>query len=349
MAMDPAALAELASGEVILAALPGAIRSVFDAFRGSLLSVKDTFDSLVSTVRPYVAAFAPSTVERFDRAMRDTSAVVGRLFLPVMQSAVQIVRGFGDLLVPATRLLAPALRDLTGAFMTFFDKMSGVWSAQLGVVIDAFRSLWEGLKAGAPVWEGLLEAWRAIAAISTGLFSAWVEVVKAVWSSVAGFLGLRDRYASLGAALKDLSKQAIIAAAVIAKTLGADSFLAGLRRAFEPPARGASVGAAAAQNAQLTTGIDWARNLALAAATASGAAGQTPEDQFREEVKAALKAIDTIDVKEALKAEIEDTKKALVEELKKLPAEIAKAVAAGTARTLRPPPPLPPVPRMPWG
>lgn len=282
------------AGAAVGGQLTDVLSAPLTAFRDNLLAVRAAFDQVVNTVKPFVQAFAPSTVQSFDLAMRDLNATVGMALVPVMQACTQAVRTFADALLPAMRQLEPVVREVTDVINRFLQPVLLNWGGQLQGLAAMASGLLDVIRPLIPIWEAVFDAWRTFSAVFQGVVAQLVSNLGDFLRSVMQLSGLGGKYQTLGDALRALSLEVIRATAMFAKMLKANAFLDQMRRAFGADvSRGASTGMAAATNAQVTTVPDWARNLAVAAATASGTAGMSAEDKFRDDVVKALTRIES--------------------------------------------------------
>jgi hypothetical protein len=298
-----------------------AMKAPFDMLKSSVMAVKGAFDQVVSTVKPFVAAFAPSEVTVYEIAMRDLTAVIGFALVPVMRLAGTIVRQFADALMPAMNALEPAVASVTQTLARYLLPMLKLWGGQMQLATETAARWWRSIQPMMPLFEGLYDLWRAYAVIFTGFVSATIDVVFAVSEAIRGLLGLGKGAASLGDAMKNLAKNAIVAAVILSRFvffgMAQKSFVEGMKKGLGGDVtEGASRGRAAVQNVQIQSGSDFARQVMIAAAGASGEAGETPEDKWRKEVKDLVEAAAKMDPIVELKNMI----------FKELPRAIAKAI-----------------------
>lgn len=350
MAIDPQVAAELNQTMAVMSGgmrgvatllggpFAGALTQVPDLMKGAVMGIKDAFDSVASAVKPYVAAFAPSTVQSFDLALRDTTAVIGYALVPVLQTCTQIVRAFGDAILPVMRDLEPAIREVSGTLMQVLQPVITNLGGILRGLAAGALGLFDVLRPMVPAWLAWIDALHVASAIYQGVVAQTVAFWGAILKGATQLLGLSGNYQTLGDAIRRLAGNAIVAAAALAKLFGFDAALKQIKRAFgEGQEKGASTGFGAATNPQILGLPEWSKQIALAAFTAQGSGGESKEDAFSRQVLERLKALDTVDVKQEIIKKLDDVREKIVKELKDLPAAIGAQVQGQVGRSLRPP------------
>jgi hypothetical protein len=136
-----------------------------------------------------------------------------------------------------------------------------------------------------------------------------------VWAQSLSLAWGGDLVETFTDAMQQLAKAAILAAAALAKMLGLEGFVEGMKRALGGERKGAA-GFAAPQDARVQSDIQaFARQMAEAAATATRAGAETKskEEMWQQEVKELL-AAGPAAINKALK-ELEEGLKARLTEL----------------------------------
>jgi hypothetical protein len=257
---------------------PGALASAGQAAGAAL----GAFGGIAAAVQPFVKAFAPATVELFQLALYDLTAVIGSALQPVLEGATEVVRAFADALLPAMQELRPAFQVLTDALVSL-----------LVPAIDIFMGLFQSL---VPVLQLVAELFAALAPllrVSQVLMAAWVEVLNSVLASLFGGADIKGAMDQLREGIQQLAKWTLLLVGYFARLVGATTFLNGLIKGLGGVAKKASAaGTGAARNAQFQGASDFGRSVALAAFTAQGAGRErkTQEDYLKETVEQ-LKAI----------------------------------------------------------
>lgn len=91
-----------------------------------------------------VGARSPATVERFERAMMDVTAVIGDMFAPVMDLATDGVRLFGDVLasiLPTAGEMREVIQPLFGTLQEMRESLAPIAPLIKGAVISALKEL----------------------------------------------------------------------------------------------------------------------------------------------------------------------------------------------------------------
>ena len=281
------------------------------AMGGAAMSAASALQSVVSASLPFVAAFSPSDVMVFNQAVRDVTAVVGSLLVPVVRQATVFIRDFGSRLLPVVEQLRPAFEAISAVLGKAAGQVLGVFSTLARVLVPVVKVAGElfGVLLGlveplmdvvgvvaevvgvvgsvlSAVIKALAEGIKPIVAVLQGL-GDWFKVV-GVWIRTFGIL-LEDLVRNLlGAdfsgvdatwkALRDGFSKAALAsvlfAASLAKATGMTSVLDALARATAQTAKKGTEGFAAATNAQFKGFSDFGKQVALAASTASLVGGE---------------------------------------------------------------------------
>lgn len=237
------------------------------------------FGALGYTISSFVGAFAPGAVLAFQQSLYDFSAVIGSALLPVLNVMTTIVRGAADAILPLMTSLAPILDRIAEIFKG--PLMAGVRQAvmvftNLLPIVDYLVTVMEG-------WSSVMQAVQAIFSGFMNLITSWIGSFAGPIKSAAEFFRT---------ALQNLARSAILAAASLAKLLGADSFIKGMITALgglDKP--GSATGLGAARNAQITDATSFGRTVAIAAVTAAGTPAVSKEDAWRESILQDLDAL----------------------------------------------------------
>lgn len=300
------------------------LSSQLGAMSSSITSVTGLFTGLEHSVVPLVQAYQPSAVLQFNQAIYDATAVMGSAVVPVLDVLTGIMRDFGDSLLPLVTNLAPSIEIVTDLFGGLASRFTSVFSslvatitplgdAFVGMLValeplaNAFINFEEMLLGGVsvilasltPVFEGLNYALTALMAPVVAmsepmramgvLFQGLAEGLRVALSGFLPIGKLQDSISDFRTSMGILARNALVAAAALAKFFGNQSILSGMINALGGNVnKGESTGFGAAQNAQVTDIMAFSRQMATAAATASGAAGKSAEDTWRDETLAAL-------------------------------------------------------------
>jgi hypothetical protein len=287
------------------------------------------FQQAAGAMRPFVEAFSPSAILMFDAAMRDLSAVIGSAVLPFFNLLTGALRSFASILLPAVQEMAPVIDQIAGVFgellagamdqiemlmepvkaivelfavlldvlkpvMKLFQAINQVLFAYVGLLVNnaavILGLLLQALKPILDIMGAMAPIWKALSVIIAGITNAikvWAQSLSLAWGG--------DFVETFTDAMQQLAKAAILAAAALAKMLGLEGFVEGMKRALGGERRGAA-GFAAPQDARVQTDIQaFARQMAEAAAVATtpGADTKSEEQKWRESTLEALKTLKT--------------------------------------------------------
>jgi phage-related protein len=302
--------AEVAKKSPIL----GVMKQIADVGMG----VVQSFASLSQVSMQFVQALNPSLIGLFNQTMRDFTATIGKALEPIAYAANEVMRHLADALTPVMDQLQPAMQLLADAFSgvlktgadllaqtltmlaPLFEAVGQVFAILGSVVEGVMRGfstvlnllplLLSGVQGAGAAFNALLYPIRGIATLfadlmrtvqvlASGLMAAFEAVFSGLGSAfkdVAGFMvGFGE---GMQGAVRMIAKLIILMAAAAAKLLGFTSFIDGMIKGIKPTKEGASVGAAAPQNAQIMDISSLGRDLAQRAFTASGGGGKKTED-----------------------------------------------------------------------
>lgn len=309
--------------------------------KGAATQVSGMFNQLAGTLRPFVEAFSPAAVEVFDAAIRDLSAVIGSAALPVFGVLTAAVKEFSSILLPAIEELRPVIQAVANSFRTLVSgalanfeilvapltdlaalagdvvvaltpllrTITALNSVILAVVSANLQSLIGVLSLSlemlSPIFEmigALAEPLRALSVIIQGLTAG-------LRSLLSGLLGMFDFDMSefvdeFKKSMRELSLAAIVAAAALARIMGAESIVEGMKRALGA-ARKDATGYAAPKDARISQDINaFAREIGSLAALASKDGVKDARDEEKEWRSQALAALNRIPTKSELAKEI---------------------------------------------
>jgi uncharacterized protein YukE len=290
----------------------GAMAGLQAAMGGMVAGVQaaaGAFSQAASAMRPFVEAFSPSAILMFDAAMRDLSAVIGSALLPIFNVLTMALRGFASILLPVVQTLGPAIERITGVLTSMLAgglesldllapavesivELFAVLMEALQPVIKLFQSisqvmmsyvsllvnnaavvitlLLQAIKPLLDIFTAATPIWKALSVIIAGVTNA----IK-VWAQSLSLACGGEFVEDFTGAMRQLARAAILAAAALAKMLGLEGFVEGMKKALGGERRGAA-GFAAPQDARVQSDIQaFARQMAEAAATATGAGGET--------------------------------------------------------------------------
>ncbi len=262
-------------------AIRGAVASVAEAVKfiaglperalRAINLVFDSFNALSGKIRPFAEAINPVSVQLFDQAMRDTTAVIGEALLPVWRALTGLVRELGNALVPVAAQLKPV-------FETIGQTIAGVGKSFIGF----FANLLTALR---PAFERLADLFAGLGAALQGFFAFLSGIVSAIASLFGG--GVATNFKE---AMQKLTEGLLVASAALLQfidgLLGTSlrvKFLEGAAKAFGGGEKGDSTGKAPPTSASVTDLTSLTKAVA-AAAYVAGEAGKNPEDEWRKKM-----------------------------------------------------------------
>jgi len=243
---------------------------------------------LGSQVGQFVQAFSPSTMLRFNQAIQDLTATIGRALEPVMEVLVQVVREVADRMLPLAEKLAPIFGKLAETVMQTVVPIIDVWMAALGnltpaldVVADVFKNV------------------ATIARVSTTIYAGAIEQLKEWLTNLfPSSDNIKSWTDSLRLAVQEAAKWILTLAASFASLVGATGFVRGMQKSLSAPLGGLaqrkdSTGQAAAQQARFTGITEFGQSVATAAFTATGSdQAKKTDNQWLEDLSKTLKGIE---------------------------------------------------------
>jgi phage-related protein len=232
-----------------------------------LKGITGTFERLGAVLTPFVQAINPAAVQAFSMAMRDLTAVVGSAVAPALQATTAAVRQFGGWFLTAFNSMRPLFDKLAGVvsqvltvlteFVASSVRAFGPVRDSLGPVITALGAILRGLGEafrvvlvllGAvfspllillgqtmrnllPIFDAIAAAGKIVADVITVLSAGFTAMLQTVVQAFGGFdLGKLARQIVDG--FQAVGRQLILFTAILAKVIGAVSFLDGMIRAL---------------------------------------------------------------------------------------------------------------------
>jgi len=307
----------------LFGAMGGAVSGVSSMLGGVLgpagAAVGKAFGNLIgkvgeaiNAVQPFVEALAPGTILLFQDSLRNLQATVGVAFEPIFQVLTGLFQRIGGLILPVMQQLRPVVEQVSNSFaslmlplvrllvssfqglMPFIKNAADFLSnfvQQLLPVIAIFNLVTlylnvfkEGL---ALISKPIILFGELMGVIAEGL-ADWIDAVSIVFQTLIQTLksflpdmSFKDLFAQLAKVLRDVTANFLIFIGTLAKFFGADKFLANLIENLKPK----SGEVAAPRNASIGSVEALSKEMATAAATASGSAATEKEKSFADVVK----------------------------------------------------------------
>lgn len=257
----------------------------------------------------FVKLFNPAVITIFQQALDNLGATIGRGFVPLFQDLTEVVRQYAAILAPVISQLAPIVKQLSDIFSNILigvlTQLGNVLKtllptfAQLGtwfqfiavVAANLFNSFSLILRAlllfGQVLFElsgmglvlraltKIIEAINQAFTILDAAFDILEIVINTVMDSliamITSIIPVKEIMAALTQAIQFVIRNMYVFAVMLAKLAGLDGVVAALIDSIDKKAN--AKGDTAAQTPQLKGLEQLAKDLALASATAGGAAG----------------------------------------------------------------------------
>lgn len=208
----------------------------------------------------YVRLFNPGVVSLFQYALDNLGATIGRAFVPAIQVATQVIRQVTSMLVPVMNALQ--------RIMSSFSESVGNSFVQ---VLELFTTM---LMAVMPIIEFQLRGFATALQIAVALvvppLRVFGEALTILGVILTSFLPTTNVMLNLNVAVQWVIRNMYVLSVQIMKLVGAMGAVNALIAHVESKL---SAGDVAAQQPQIKTLDQIAKDLALAAAAAGGAAG----------------------------------------------------------------------------
>jgi len=293
-----AALAVAAAADVVIAGVTApfkvigqVVMAVGKSLAEAITDPVAAFAKLSAVMIGFVSAVNPAAVDHFNRAMKDTTAVIGKSMIGALNIFTTVLREFAD-------VLSPIMRSLTGTINSVATSMSNMFFGMI--------------RMGAVAITVLMPVFKAIGAVFGMFFDIIGAVTEALAVVIGGFSGLfgglDGAISSLATTIVDIVKTVARATvqmvALIAKLFGATGFLNGMKNVAKN--KGASerdntTGMAAPTGAHFESAEGFGKSIAQASFTATSA-GAAPKktDDFLADIAADMETISTMDLKQTI-------------------------------------------------
>ena len=258
---------------------------------GAITDPVATFTKLSAAMIGFVSVINPAAVDQFNRAMKDTTAVIGKSLIGSLNIFTSVLREFAD-------VLSPIMRSLTSSITSVATSMGGMF---IGMI-----------RMGSVAIQVLLPVFKAIGAVFGMVFDVIGAVTEAIAVVIGGFSGmfggLDGAVQSMATVIVDIVKviarSTVQMVALIAKIFGATGFLNGMKNVAKN--KGASerdntTGLANPTGAHFESAEGFGKSIAQASFTATSA-GAAPKktDDFLADIAADMEAISQMDLKQVI-------------------------------------------------
>jgi len=288
-----------------VAAIAGVAGAALGVFVVGINMAEREFQKIVGLVK----LFNPGVVQMFQFALDNLGATIGRAFVPVVQAATGVVREWTAALAPVIQRLTPIMQEFSGIIGNLVANAARALGQVLQSMVPLVRQWLQSfqllLQVGEPLRAQVAIFIRGIAIIGqvlyemSGLgvivrvltrvfeaFSKIMDVVSAAFdifevvittlvdsfaAMLQSILPLQSIMDTLSRAVQFAIRNLYVFSIMLAKLLGLDGVADALIRSVEDKTK---KGDTAAQSPQIKSLDQLSKDLALAAASAAGAAGK---------------------------------------------------------------------------
>ena len=281
---------------------------------GAMTDPIATFAKLSAVMIGFVSVVNPAAVDHFNRAIKDTTAVVGKSMIGALNIFTTVQREFAD-------VLSPIMRKLTSTIDSVATSMGGMFFGMIrlgGVAVTVLLPVFKAIGSAFSMFFGIISALSEALAVIIGGFSGMFD-------------GLDGAVQSMATAIVDIVKviarATVQMVALIAKIFGATGFLNGMRNVAKNKGaaeRDNTTGLANPTGAHFESAEGFGKSIAQASFTATSA-GAAPKktDDFLADIAKDMEAISQMDLKQVIIDAILGAAKATVTETAKGVATVA--------------------------
>ena len=258
---------------------------------GAMTDPIATFAKLSAVMIGFVSVVNPAAVDHFNRAIKDTTAVVGKSMIGALNVFTTVQREFAD-------VLSPIMRNLTSTITSVATSMGGMFFGMIrmgGVAVTVLMPIFKAIGAGFSMFFDIIGAVTESLAVIIGGFSGMFDGLDGAVQSMA------DAIVDI---VKVIARATVQIVALIAKIFGATGFLNGMKNVAKN--KGASerdntTGLANPTGAHFESAEGFGKSIAQASFTATSA-GAAPKktDDFLADIAADMEAISQMDLKQVI-------------------------------------------------
>lgn len=262
----------------LVAPLQG-LGSVMPSITGAMSNLLGPITSLTDQTRQFVQALSPGTILAFDQAMQNLNATIGVAFEPIFQIFADTLARIASTLAPTFEALRPIVEQLAASL-----------SERLLTVVVTLANVFEALMPFVKLAADLYQAMNPLIQAAVAILGALIEsLLRFLAGLFGGADGMQDFARQLRDAIRDMVTAILTFVIQLADVFGFRDFGNAILRNLQPAQRGREQTAAIGQ-VQIQDFTAVARQLATAAAAASGRAGDQQQDAtMRDIVEAVLR------------------------------------------------------------
>ena len=281
---------------------------------GAMTDPIATFAKLSAVMIGFVSVVNPAAVDHFNRAIKDTTAVVGKSMIGALNIFTTVQREFAD-------VLSPIMRKLTSTIDSVATSMGGMFFGMIrlgGVAVTVLLPVFKAIGSAFSMFFGIISALSEALAVIIGGFSGMFDGLDGAVQSMA------DAIVDI---VKVIARATVQMVALIAKIFGATGFLNGMRNVAKNKGaaeRDNTTGLANPTGAHFESAEGFGKSIAQASFTATSA-GAAPKktDDFLADIAKDMETISTMDLKQVIIDAILGAAKATVTETAKGVATVA--------------------------
>lgn len=249
------------------------------------------FQDLTRMMIGFVEVVNPATVMQFNKALKDVSAIFGKVLAPALAIATQVVREFGDIFAPLYEQMTPFVTMLARAFGDMFISMIRISAILTQVFLPVIKSLYIVLSGLARIVTAVLEGFTVLLAGFLGTFTGLDDLVQTAVDAIVDFS-------------KWIVRAAVSVAVLVAKMFGASQFIQNMQKVAGNKGatnRTDSTGQANPTMSQFQNLEGFGKNIAQASFTATAVPNAPKKtDDFLATISDDIQEIAQIDLKQII-------------------------------------------------
>ena len=258
---------------------------------GAMTDPIATFAKLSAVMIGFVSVVNPAAVDHFNRAIKDTTAVVGKSMIGALNIFTTVQREFAD-------VLSPIMRKLTSTIDSVATSMGGMFFGMIrlgGVAVTVLLPVFKAIGSAFSMFFGIISALSEALAVIIGGFSGMFDGLDGAVQSMA------DAIVDI---VKVIARATVQMVALIAKIFGATGFLNGMKNVAKNKGaseRDSTTGLANPTGAHFESAEGFGKSIAQASFTATSA-GAAPKktDDFLADIAKDMETISTMDLKQLI-------------------------------------------------
>ena len=258
---------------------------------GAMTDPIATFAKLSAVMIGFVSVVNPAAVDHFNRAIKDTTAVVGKSMIGALNIFTTVQREFADVLSPIMRKLTSTIDSVAASMGGMFFGMIRLGGVAVTVLLPVFKAIGSAFSMFFGIISALSEALAVIIGGFSGMFDGLDGAVQSMATAIVDIV-------------KVIARATVQMVALIAKIFGATGFLNGMKNVAKN--KGASerdntTGLANPTGAHFESAEGFGKSIAQASFTATSA-GAAPKktDDFLADIAADMEAISQMDLKQVI-------------------------------------------------